>query len=401
MVGQLAATAEAAPPEWGQAAFHTDSRLHQLAPYIGKLKPVIARQLLQRFTASGDIVLDCFSGSGTIPLEALLLGRRVLAFDTNPYAITLKRGKLEAPASLEAANQQLTQRLVAAQARPRYADVPEWVQKFFHPETLQNALLFADECLEKDDQFLLACLLSVLHHQRPGFLSYPSSHLVPYLRDQKFPRSEYPELYTERTLAPRLAAKLRRAYKDGRAVDRSGVLQVGQVGVADLRLDYEVDAIVTSPPYMNALDYVRDNRLRMWFLDRRTADYSPEPTEKQGQFDAITAAFARNALKYLRAGGHCVLIVGETVLRKRVKSHPAERIFATLVAEYPTLSVEQVIQDEIPDVRRSRSTGSATKRELILVLKKDSSSTLAMASSSNLLIPKVHHIERRLSTLPI
>lgn len=372
MVVQLAATAEAAPREWKQPTPQADSRLHQLAPYIGKLKPVIARLLLQRFTELGEIVLDCFSGSGTIPLEALLLGRRVLAYDINPYAVTLTRAKLEAPASLEAANQQLTKRLVAAQARPRYADdeVPEWVRKFFHPETLQNTLRFADECLDKDDQFLLACLLSILHHQRPGFLSYPSSHLVPYLRDRKFPRSEYPELYTERILAPRLAAKLRRTYKDGRPIDRAGVLQVGRVGVADLAFDYEVDAIVTSPPYMNALDYVRDNRLRMWFLDRHTADYSPEPTEKQDQSDAITAAFSRNALRHLRTGGHCVLIVGETVFRKRITSHPAERIFAKLVAEYPSLRVEQVIQDDIPDVRRSRRTGSATKRELILVLKK-------------------------------
>lgn len=372
MVGQLAATAEAAPREWKKPASQTDSRLHQLAPYIGKLKPVIARQLLAQFTAAGDVVLDCFSGSGTIPLEALLLGRRVLAFDTNPYAVTLTRAKLEAPPSLQMANQQLTQRLAAAQARPRYAyeEIPEWVRKFFHSETLQHAVRFADECLEKDDQFLLACLLSILHHQRPGFLSYPSSHLVPYLRDRKYPRSEYPELYAERALGSRLAAKLRRTYKDGRAIDRSGVLQVAQVGVADLALDREVDAIVTSPPYMNALDYVRDNRLRMWFLDRRTADYSPEPTEKQDQSDAITAAFARNALKYLRTGGHCVLIVGETVLRKRITSHPAERLFAKLVVAYPTLGVEQVIEDDIPDVRRSRRTGSATKRELILILKK-------------------------------
>jgi DNA methylase len=372
MIGQLAAAAEKAPSEWSQSALDADARLHQLAPYIGKLKPVIARQLIQRFTSPGDTVLDCFSGSGTIPLESLLLGRRVLAFDINPYAVTLTRAKLEAPASLEAATQQLTQRLLASQARPRHTEgnIPEWVRKFFHPETLQNALRFADECLEKDDQFLLACLLSVLHHQRPGFLSYPSSHLVPYLRDRKFPRDEHPELYAERTLAPRLSAKLKRTYKDGRSVDQTGVLQVKQMSVADLWLDHEVDAIVTSPPYMNALDYVRDNRLRMWFLDRRTADYSPEPTEKQDQSDAITVAFARNALKYLRTGGHCVLIVGETVRRKRIVSHPAERIFAKLIAEYPELRIEQVIQDEIPDIRRSRRTGSATKRELILVLKK-------------------------------
>lgn len=372
MIGQLAATAYAAPHEWKKATPYTESHLHQLAPYIGKLKPVIARQLLGEFTSTGDVVLDCFSGSGTIPLEALLLGRRVLAFDSNPYAVTLTRAKLESPASLEAANQTLAKRLADAEARPRVVDreVPEWVRKFFHPETLQAALRFADECIAMDDQFLLACLLSILHHQRPGFLSYPSSHLVPYLRDRKFPRIDYPELYAERLLAPRLAAKLRRTYKDSRIVDRAKVLKVGQVGVADLRLDREVDAIVTSPPYMNALDYVRDNRLRMWFLDRRTADYCPEPTEKQDQSDAITAAFARNALKYLRRGGHCILIVGETVLRKRITSHPAERIFAKLVAEYPTLQVEQVIVDDIPDVRRSRRTGGATKRELILVLKK-------------------------------
>jgi methylase of polypeptide subunit release factors len=372
MTTLLAAGAERAPVEWKASALTADARLHQLAPYIGKLKPVIARQLLLEFTSKDDIVLDCFSGSGTVPLEAAILGRRVLAFDTNPYAVTLTRAKLEAPESLQAANERLELMLAAAQQRPRYAEkvVPDWVRKFFHPETLQNALRFADECLERDDPFLLACLLSILHHQRPGFLSYPSSHLVPYLRDRKFPRAQYPEMYDERALQPRLEAKLRRTYKESCAVGRDRVLQVGQVDVAALALDHEVDAIVTSPPYMNALDYVRDNRLRMWFLDRSTADYSPEPTEKQDQSDAITAAFARNALKYLRSGGHCVLIVGETVLRKRVTTHPAERMFVKLLAEYPTLQIKQVIEDEIPDVRRSRRTGAATKRELILVLKK-------------------------------
>lgn len=363
---------ERAPIGWKASALTEDARLHQLAPYIGKLKPVIARQLLLAFTDPNDVVLDCFSGSGTVPLEAAILGRRVLAFDSNPYAVTLTRAKLEAPDSLEAAMERLSLRLSAAGQRQRYdvESVPDWVRKFFHPETLQDALRFADECLEQDDQFLLACLLSILHHQRPGFLSYPSSHLVPYLRDRKFPREHYPEMYAQRELRPRLEAKLRRMYKACGFVRRDRVLKVGKVEVGALALDREVDAIVTSPPYMNALDYVRDNRLRMWFLDRSTADYSPEPTEKLSQSDAITAAFARNALKYLRSGGHCVLIVGETVLRKRMTTHPAERMYAKLLADYPTLRVKQVIEDEIPDVRRSRRTGAATKRELILVLQK-------------------------------
>jgi hypothetical protein len=373
MFEQLSTVSERAPREWRKAALAADySCLHQLAPYIGKLKPVIARQLLEQFTSVGDIVLDCFSGSGTIPLEAALMGRRTLAFDANPYAVTLTRAKLEAPYSLEVANELLAQRLADSQKRPRYdrKELPLWVRKFFHPTTLQNAVRFADECIEKDDPFLLACLLSVLHHQRPGFLSYPSSHLVPYLRDRKFPKGEFPDMYTERKLAPRLAAKLARTYKYGSPIDKANVLRIEQISVADLKLDFEVDAIVTSPPYMNALDYVRDNRLRMWFLDRGTVDYSPEPTERQAQSDEITASFAKNALRHLRKGGNCILVVGETVLRKRVKSHPAERILAKLTAEYPTLRVERVIRDVIPDIRRSRRTGAATKRELVLVLKK-------------------------------
>lgn len=371
MTAHLTTAAAAAPSDWKLPATPADSRLHQLAPYIGKLKPVIARALLQQFTRPGDLVLDCFSGSGTVPLEAVLLGRSVLAYDSNPYAVTLTRAKLEAPTSLETASCMLSERLAAAQGRPpRDArTIPEWVQKFFHPVTLQAALRFADECIECDDPFLLACLLSILHHQRPGFLSYPSSHLVPYLRDRSFPRGDYPEMYEARALEPRLAAKMRRALKEPRT--RAGGVEatVGQIAIAQLRLDREVDAIVTSPPYMNALDYVRDNRLRMWFLDRTTADYSPEPTDKRDQFDALTAAFAGNALCRLRSGGRCVLIVGETVLRKRSTSHPAERILAKLLAVNPALRVEQVIQDEIPDVRRSRRTGAATKRELILVLR--------------------------------
>lgn len=368
----LGVTALAAPAEWKRSTKDAGSTLHQLAPYIGKLKAVIARDLISRFTKPKDVVLDCFSGSGTVPLEAVLLGRSVVAFDRSPYAVTLTRAKLEAPQSVEQAIQLVELRLRSAQKRPFYPQnlLPEWVRQFFHPNTLQDALRFADECIEQDDQFLLACLLGILHHQRPGFLSYPSSHLVPYLRDKKYPRTQFPEMYEERSLAPRLIAKVRRALKT--TVKRpTGVMAVAsQEEIAQLALDREIDAIITSPPYMNALDYVRDNRLRMWFLDRQTADYSPEPTDKKEEFDSLAAAFAENALSRLRPGGRCVLIVGQTVFRKRITSHPAELILTHLLSRDPSMTLEQVIEDDIPDVRRTRRSAAATKRELILVIRK-------------------------------
>ncbi len=59
----------------------------------------------------------------------------------------------------------------------------------------------------------MACLLGILHHQRLGFLFYPSSHLVPYLRDKLFPRKMFASLYEERDVRLRMLAKLRRTYR--------------------------------------------------------------------------------------------------------------------------------------------------------------------------------------------
>ena len=73
--------------------------------------------------------------------------------------------------------------------------VPMWVREFFHPETLRETLAWTLTLRERRRWFLLASLLGILHHQRPGFLSFPSSHTVPYLRKKAFPPAKFPELY--------------------------------------------------------------------------------------------------------------------------------------------------------------------------------------------------------------
>jgi Putative RNA methylase family UPF0020 len=366
----FAVTPESAPKHWALPATHVESRLHQLSPYIGKLKSTIALDLVQSYSSRGDSVLDPFCGSGTVPLEAALAGRTPLAFDANPYAVMLTRAKLNAPPSLEAALEQLHQRIGEAK-RHTFTDlrtVPAWVRSFFHPETLKQALAFADVCIAAKDDFLLSCFMGILHHQRPGFLSYPSSHLVPYLRDKKYPRNCYPDMYAPRDVASRMTAKVTRAFKMPPAHRTGGDVECRAISA--LELDQRVDAIITSPPYMNALDYVRDNRLRMWFLDRETANYSREPTDDRSEFTRLVDGLAQRAIAQLRPGGACVLVVGETVRRKRITSHPAELIALRLSTTAPYLRLRRVIKDVIPDVRRTRHEGRATKQELVLVFER-------------------------------
>ncbi|CEJ49182.1 conserved hypothetical protein [Xanthomonas citri pv. bilvae] len=354
------------PADWLDAGGAPLSTMHQIAPYIGKLKPAIARRLVEEFSAPGDTVLDPFCGSGTIPLEAAQGQRKVIASDTNPYACLLTKAKISPPDTIEEALARLHRAWGRASKRIIGADdAPEWVQKFFHPETLRSALALFDELIDSREHFLASCLLGILHHQRPGFLSFPSSHLIPYLRENKFPRDVFSEMYESREVLPRMEAKLARSYKIHSPLSVPGIVK--RSSVAGLTVRGKVDALITSPPYMNALDYRRDNRLRLWFLDRATENYFPEPTDKKEGLRRMSLDLAQLAASCVKRGGYVVLVVGEVVQRKRLTSHPSENFLAALMST-ERFALRKAIRDEIPDIRRSRREGRATKTEHILVL---------------------------------
>ena len=89
--------------DWTASAATGEPKIHQLAPYIGKLKSRIAASLISQFTACGDTVYDPFAGSGSIAFEAWVARRHVVANDLSPYAALLTRAKLSPYSTLDAA----------------------------------------------------------------------------------------------------------------------------------------------------------------------------------------------------------------------------------------------------------------------------------------------------------
>src|ERR1700722_7230464 len=202
--------------DWAGSVVESESTLHQLSPYIGKLKSAIGASLIGQFTEPHDWIYDPFSGSGTVALEAWAAGRNIIANDLSPYAVLLTRAKLFPYSSLEVALRDFENLSDEANDECKRIDlrgVPSWVRKFFHPETLREAVAWSRILRRRRRWFLLASLLGILHHQRPGFLSFPSSHTVPYLRRKAFPPSKFPKLYEYRSLRDRLEAKVRRAFR--------------------------------------------------------------------------------------------------------------------------------------------------------------------------------------------
>ncbi len=335
----------------------------------------MAQSLVKNWTSEGDLVVDPFCGCGVVALEAAASGRRIVAGDWNPYAALLARGKLFPPRSLGAAQR----RLRATWTRSRdlleaqdLRSIPLWVRQFFHPETLRNALAFRDACVDLGEDFLLACLLGILHHQRPGFLSYPSSHLVPYLRNHKFPTQRFPEMYEERDVLVRLEAKIQRTFRRP-PNPYSNSRRVMNIDAREFPRIRGIKAVITSPPYMNELDYVRDNRLRLWFIERSL----PDGLELTGRNrEQAFTSLLKNVCVRLSPGiepdGYFILVVGDATRGGGRKGRTAAltcKLFET-ERSLAAFQLDATYRDAIPDIRRSRRECRGTKSETVLVYRK-------------------------------
>lgn len=360
------------PQMWEGSCTPTEFTPHQIAPYIGKMKSSMAQALIEACSLAGDTILDPFVGSGTVALEGALSGRPGIAFDVNPYAVLLTRAKLTAPPTVDEALNRATHYLAEAklvEANVSLRTVPRWVRMFFHPQTLRETLALALLLRHHDEYFLLGCLMGILHHQRPGFLSYPASHLVPYLRTRRFPKSEYPELYRYRAVAPRLLRKIERVYRRFPKGGYMSIWQCEQRNAAEIELErYSIDAVITSPPYMNGLDYVRDNRLRLWFLGATQPELErPEEGHSRQRFLNLMAKTLIRIRKVLKPNGKCVLVLGD-IRRSGHTTDTAQLVMKMAVNELGGFRCLHMVEDTIPDMRRSRRENRGTSKEYIIIL---------------------------------
>lgn len=356
---------------WRATHYSQESSLHQIAPYVGKMKPSMARRLVEIYSRPGKHVLDPFCGSGTIPLEAAVLGRRVTALDVSPYALLLTRAKLFPPESEAAALTRLSHALAAALPAAEHVDVqgvPSWVRTFFHERTLREIVSLSSVLRQGREHFLLACLAGILHHQRPGFLSFPASHSAPYLRTRLFPPTQFPEMYEYRDVSSRMIKKIRRVYRQAElpAMGRS-VCEEKDAAAIELEAN-SIDAIITSPPYMDQLDYGRDNRLRLWLLGHGELQPLDHASRRLSQFLSLMQEFLERVAPCLKPGAPVVLVIGEAK-RSTDPTNLAEMIvqIALQSGEYEYVDL---VAERVPRIKRIRDADVQRRAEWTIILER-------------------------------
>lgn len=300
------------------------SSIHEIS-YRACFKPQLPAYFIERLTREGDTVYDPFCGRGTTAVEAALYGRAVLANDVSPLSAILTRPRLELP-SIADIDARL--RSLRFTARPR-ASLD--LSMFFHPDT-EHVILALRDYLQRRraagtedavDRWIRMVATNRLTGHSPGFFSVytlPPNQAVSaedQLRINARLKQE-PEFRDVRALIMkkslqlqgRLSApdrwRLRTAAANARLLDEDAS------ATAAIATE-SVQLTVTSPPFLDVVQYARDNWLRCWFngLDPEAIGARITMSRTVEQWALAMRPVLRELYRVTRPGGWVAFEVGE------------------------------------------------------------------------------------------
>ena len=130
-------------------------------------------------------------------------------------------------------------------------------------------------------------------------------------------------------------------------------------------------AVISSPPYFGALDYARDNRLRLWFLGCKDwKELEASLTANRKVYLPQIRICLQEIYRVLKPESYCVLVLGDVDRDGKIRR--TAEILADLAVDATSggFAVETIYDDRIPDNRRSRRNTKTSKFERILVMQK-------------------------------
>ena len=245
--------------------------LHEIS-YRACYKPQLPDFFITRCCRPGDLVYDPFMGRGTTLIQAQLRGCRAAGNDVNPLSKILCGPRL-APPSLDAVRQRLEE--VPLSQTP---DGDRELLVFFHPETLGEIQSWqryfkerqAQGSFDAVDAWLQMVATNRLTGHSSGFFSVYTlpPNLAASVASQQLineKRNQTPEYRNTKKI---LLKKSKNLLSDPVPAGYDGTGMVLSTASADhtpLIATDSVNLIVTSPPFLDVVNYVQDNWMRQWF----------------------------------------------------------------------------------------------------------------------------------------
>lgn len=310
--------------EYWTAKQRQSNAIHEIA-YRACFKPELPRFFIELLTEPGDVVFDPFSGRGTTVLEAGLLGRNTIASDINPISEILTRSRFFVPDRVS-----LKRRLDSIQILEN-GETDIDLTMFYHPQTLNEIVSIKKYLLERQiskkedelDSWIRMVATNRLTGHSKGFFSVytlPPNQATSQEGQKKINEKlqQTPEYRNTKEL---ILGKTKSLTKDltteliKRLRNVGGSAQFLSEDARDLKKinNNSVCLTVTSPPFLDIVQYANDNWLRCWFNSIEISKVEEKITmsKKIGDWCNVMQDVFIELYRITKKGGHVAFEVGE------------------------------------------------------------------------------------------
>ncbi|MCC7431016.1 site-specific DNA-methyltransferase [bacterium] len=248
------------------------SSLHEIS-YRACFKPQLPRFFIETLTKENDFVYDPFSGRGTTILEAGISGRKVFANDVNPLSKILCLGRFFAPKPDEVKKRLLE--IPFVENAKAEIDLSMFFERKTEAEIVSLKKYFAGKENDSLDFWIKMVATNRLTGHSKGFFSaytLPPNQTVSQNEqiriNQKF--NQKPVYKDTRELIFQKSKSLLRNLTEAQKInlEKAGkelVFLTEQASETSQIPSESIQLTVTSPPFLNIVNYSKDNWLRCWF----------------------------------------------------------------------------------------------------------------------------------------
>ncbi len=300
------------------------SPIHEIS-YRACFKAQLPRFFIKLLTDKGDTVYDPFSGRGTTIIEAAILGRQVISNDINPLSRIISSPRLSVPEDSD-----VFARLEGIHINKNAkADID--LSMFYHPETeaelvsLRSYLIERAETETEDeiDRWIRMVATNRLTGHSAGFFSVytlPPNQAVSRESQVKIniKRNQKPGYRDTKKIIIRKTNSLTKKLSADELANLRGAAKTALFIIKDARETNEIEdntvsLTVTSPPFLDIVQYSKDNWLRCWFNGINSYEIEKKITmsTKVEAWAAVMGKVFEELYRITKPGGWVAFEVGE------------------------------------------------------------------------------------------
>lgn len=300
---------------------------HGIHPYHAKFIPSVPREFIKKYTKENDSVLDPFCGSGTTLLECMLLNRYSCGVDISYLAYLISKAKTELIV-IKKLNNYYDFLLQNLETNKKYKTISFENKGIWYTKKTLKILdgLYDGINRIKNEKYriifevLFSSILKTVCNKRDVWNNG-------YVADNILPNKEY---NGDALKVFKLKYKqLLDSYEElnEKNIKRKYIPKIKNCRIQDFKSSIKFDAVVTSPPYPFAVDFVRYYRLSYYWLGKDIDEFTKYETGARNKRKYKTAVddfyeemenIYKHIFSLVKVNGYFCMTVADTQ-RKKIK----------------------------------------------------------------------------------